>query len=514
MTPTTTLAAVPAFFSQVTLTHGAALPVFAAFLALQLYLYLSHRTAVARQRRTLNSLWQQRRAPERDLAQDKADRQWLGWVAARFHDGAFQDGHYRREDALAQLDNWLEGHGSYLFLQRTFIMAPLIGLLITVIGFFFLQPATSDSADLKQILYALSPLVLGVGTGAALALFNQLLLHLAGKGTESVRTAAYRWFDDCVWKYVQAKPHVAANDAADALQTMAETIRTSIGDYRGATAAINQTCQSLQAVGSAAVSATDRLQSQMAAISDQMKELQTSTKNVVNVANGIVPAVETVTAELAESVRAFKSVIEVPLGQAATRHQASAELFASSVEQIRESAAQLNTQFDSFGQIVKAQATAGREWSRSLQDDVLPAQRSFRQAGTQLTDAANGFAATQQAFREAADSMQRSANGLAAFVRDGVGPATHRLAELDQILTRVPEANLAVQQITQLSPEFADLVRSLAQAAAAAEAIRSLPEQIRAVLQAVVSGHNGNPRPSRLPFLRFFGFGHRSNRGS
>ena len=491
--------------------HGAALPVFAAFLLLQVYLFLSHRVAVARQRKTLDALWQQGRAPERDLPQVKADRQWLGWVAARFHDGAFHDGHYRREDVLAQLDNGLEGHGSYLFLQRTFIMAPLVGLLITVVGFFFLEPPTGDTIDLKRILHAFTPLVLGIGSGAALALFNQLLLHFAGKGTESLRTAACRWFDDCVWKYVHAKPHVAANDAAEALQTMAETIRSSIEDYRGATAAVNQTCHSLQAVGSAAVVATDRLQAQMAAVSDDMKDLHATTKNVVNAANGLVPAVETVTGELAESVTAFKSVVQVPLAQAATRHQESAELFARSVEQIRDSAAQLNAQFGSFGQIVDAQAKAGREWSRSLQEDVLPAQRSFRQAGTQLTDAANGFAATQQAFREAADSMQGSANGLASFVQDGVEPATRRLAELDQVLTRMRETTEAVRQMTQLRQEFAGLAQSLSQAAAAADAIRSLPQDIRAVLQTVAQSHDGNGHPRRPFLLRFLGLGGRSN---
>jgi methyl-accepting chemotaxis protein len=437
--------------------------------------------------------------------QGNENRSWLGWVTTRFHDGAFNDGHYSREDVLAQLDNWLESHGSYLFLQRMGIMAPLVGLLITVVGFFFLQPPTADNGDLKQILYSLTPLVLGVGTGASLALINQLLLHLAGKGTDTLRTVACCWFDDCVWKHVQAKPYVAANDAADALQVMAETIRGSVEQYRSATTAIDHTCHALQATGGTVTAAADQLRTQMAAISDEMKGVQATAKNVLNSANGIVPAVEAVTAELAEAVKAFKSVVDVPLRQAAVRHQESAESFAHSVDQIRDSAAQLSKQFGSFGQIVDAQTTASQEWSRSLRDDVLPAQRSFQQAGAQLIDATKDLVPAQRAFREAVDSMQGSANGLAAFVHDGVEPATRRLAELDQVLIRMRETTEAVRKMTELRQEFAGLARSLSQAAAAAEAIRSLPQEIRAVLQTVVPHHNGDAGPRRPFFRRLFG---------
>ena len=304
---------------------------------------------------------------------------------------------------------------------------------------------------------------------------------------------------------MQTKPHVAANNAAEALQSMADIIHGSIGSFRDSTAAISHTSHSLEVAGGAVALAAGQLQSQMAGISGEMKDLQATAKNVVNSANGIAPAVEAVTTDLAESVKMFKTVVQVQLGQAATRHQESADLFAHSVEQICESAAQLNAQFGSFGQIVNAQATAGQEWSRSLQEDILPAQQSFRQAGAQLVDATKDLVPTQRAFRDAVDSMQGSANGLAEFVRKGVEPATRRLAELDQVLTRMRETTEAVRQMTELRQEFAGLARSLSQAAATAEAIRSLPQEIRTVLQTLVPNHNGDAGPRRPFFLRLFG---------
>jgi methyl-accepting chemotaxis protein len=504
MAPTNILAVVPTLFAQGTSLHTVVLPVFCAFLAFQLYLFLSHRWAVIRHHKMLDTLWQQGSAPERGLTQGRANRQWPGWVATRFHDGAFNDGHYSRADVLADLEKWLEGHASYLFLQRMQIMAPLVGLLITVVGFFFLEPPTADSGDLKQILHSLMPLVLGVGTGATLALINQLLLHLASKGTDTLGTVACRWFDDCVWKHVQAKPHVAAN-GAEALQAMTETLQGSIEPFRGATASISHTSHALEVASGAVVGAAEQLGSQITVISDEMKGMQVTAKNVVNSVNGIVPAVEAVTADLAESVKMFKTVVQVQLGQAATRHQESAESFAHSVDQIRESAVQLNGQFGSFGQIVAAQATASQEWSRSLREEVLPAQRLFQQAGAQLVDATKDLAPGQRAFREAVDSMLGSANGLAEFVRNGVEPATRRLAELDQVLARMRETTEAVRQMTELRQEFASLARSLSQAAAAADAIRSLPQEIRTVLQTVIPNHNGDAGPRRPFYLRLFG---------
>ena len=503
-------AVVSVLFAQGTSMHWAVLPAFCAFLGLQLYLYLSHRRAIGRQSKPLRGLWQQGCMPEPTLVQGNGSHDWLSWVVTRFHNGALHDGLFSRENVLEQLDNWLEGNGSYLLLQRMGIMAPLFGLLITVTGFFFLEPATAGNGDLKQILHTLTPLVLGVGTGASLAIINQLLLHLAGKRTDAVRLVAIDWFDDYVWPLVRTKPEAAANDAAEALKSMADTIRGSVEQYHAATSAIGQTCQSLQGAGAALVDTVERLREDTAVIPDEMKSLRSTAASVIRSLGEIVPAVEQVTSELAESVVAFKSVVQEQFGQAADRHLKSAELLAGSVDQIRGSAEGLTKSCGTFGQIVDAQATASQEWSHSLREDVLPALRSFQQAGVQLIGAVRDLGPTQRAFHEAADSMQGSASGLAAFVRDGVEPATHRLAELDQVLTRMRETTEAVRQMTQLRQEFAGLATSLSQAAAAAEAIRSLPQEIRTVLQTVAPNHNGDAGPRRPFFLRLLGgFGSR-----
>jgi methyl-accepting chemotaxis protein len=271
--------------------------------------------------------------------------------------------------------------------------------------------------------------------------------------------------------------------------------------------AISQTSQLLRDAGTAMVNTAEHLGTNATAISDEMKAWRSTATATIRSMGDIVPNIERVTSELAEAAGAINLVAREQFGRAATRHQESAEVFARSVEQIRESAEQLNGQLNSFSQMVSAQATAGQEWSRSLQKDLVPAQQSFRQAGSQLVDATKDLVPAQQAFGEAVDAMRGSANGLAALVREGVEPATRRLEELDQVLGRMQEATEAMRQTAQLRQEFVGLAKSLSQAAAAADAIRSLPQEIRVALQTIVLSHNGNNSPRR-PFLRrlFGGF--------
>jgi hypothetical protein len=78
------------------------------------------------------------------------------------------------------------------------VMAPLLGVVLTVAGFYWLHVG-DDVQSLQTILLAVAPLVSGVGTGAVLALINQALLHIAGRRVESLRMSARTWFDTVIW---------------------------------------------------------------------------------------------------------------------------------------------------------------------------------------------------------------------------------------------------------------------------------------------------------------------------
>ena len=133
---------------------------------------------------------------------------------------------FTRDDALQELDTRIASDGSYLLLQRMGVMAPLLGVVLTVAGFYWLEVDDGDQS-LKNILLAVTPLVAGVGTGAVLAIINQALLHTAGRRVESLRLTARNWFDSVIWDRYGADARGTSLKAADVMEHF---LRTALED--------------------------------------------------------------------------------------------------------------------------------------------------------------------------------------------------------------------------------------------------------------------------------------------
>jgi hypothetical protein len=152
---------------------------------------------------------------------------WLHWVVANFPgDAAHRSSNFTREDALQELDTRIASNGNYLLLQRMSVMAPLLGVVLTVAGFFWLNVGGEDQS-LQNILMAVTPLISGVGVGAVLALINQLLLHVAGRRVESLRMTARGWFDTVIWNGTRSDKH---GSSATAIQSMEQMVRETLAD--------------------------------------------------------------------------------------------------------------------------------------------------------------------------------------------------------------------------------------------------------------------------------------------
>src|SRR3954467_3506333 len=198
------------------------------FLLVQIVLCMSVCFRLRRQERAIRRL-------ERELKQGGDGRQgvrslsrkhaWLQWVVANFSPGAAPS-NFTREDALQELDAQIASNGNYLLLQRMGVMAPLLGVVLTVAGFYWLHVGQGDES-LQSILMTVTPLVSGVGTGAVLALVNQVLLHIAGRRVESLRMTARGWFDAAIWS--NSRREMPMN-AMNAPQVMEQFIRTAMED--------------------------------------------------------------------------------------------------------------------------------------------------------------------------------------------------------------------------------------------------------------------------------------------
>jgi hypothetical protein len=152
---------------------------------------------------------------------------WLNWVIASFPADAKRGAsNFTREDALRELDTRIAGNSNYLLLQRMGVIAPLLGVVLTVAGFFWLN-VNGEDQSLQSILMAVTPLVSGVGTGAVLAMINQLLLHVAGRRVESLRMTARCWFDAVIWS---RSPSETRGTSATAIHSMEQMVRETLAD--------------------------------------------------------------------------------------------------------------------------------------------------------------------------------------------------------------------------------------------------------------------------------------------
>src|SRR5436305_15201113 len=106
------------------------------------------------------------------------------------------------------------------------VVSPMLGGGLTVAGFYWLDVG-EGAESLQSILMTVTPLVSGGGTGAVLALINQVLLHIAGRRVESLRATARAWFDAAVWR--NARREVQLNPV-NAPQVMEQFIRTALED--------------------------------------------------------------------------------------------------------------------------------------------------------------------------------------------------------------------------------------------------------------------------------------------
>jgi hypothetical protein len=199
------------------------------FFLVQIVLCISFCSGIRRQEQAIKRL-------HRDFDQNRDGRSnadvlgrkhtWLQWVLFHFPADSTSPSNFTREDALQELDTRIASNGNYLLLQRMGVMAPLLGVILTVAGFYWLRVG-DENQSLQTILLAVTPLVGGVGTGAVLALVNQGLLHVAGRRVESLRMAARTWFDTAIWSRLNSGLVPATLTAA---QVMDHFVRTTLED--------------------------------------------------------------------------------------------------------------------------------------------------------------------------------------------------------------------------------------------------------------------------------------------
>jgi ABC-type transporter Mla subunit MlaD len=418
---------------------------------------------------------------------------WLSWVQRVFPAGTTTPGNYTRDDVLQELDTRIASSPDYLFLQRMGVMAPLLGVILTVLGFAWLEApqGTEESLeqfDLDSILFAVTPLVAGVGTGAVLAFINQGLLYAAGMKTEAVRMAARTWFDAVIWCSVGLDTQAATVKAVAGIEKMAHTISDSADKQMESTRWLADSTLAIQEAATEFCTMVQDFGGKTRELPETMDGMREAMAESVETIQSLAPVAERVIAGLDVSVMAFRTSVETQTREA-TSLQKNLEQLARAVEQIEQAGNLLARGTESIEHVLQRQAGVQRE-IEPAHEAMKTAIDRIAVAGTNLQRTIDDHVAPSQlTMGRAVDSFARSADRLSSFVDEGLAPVTQRLTTLDKTLSRLEGTVNAMQGFADAGSEIQKLSQSLAQAATVAQAISELPEQIRQVLEQTVAAH-------------------------
>lgn len=424
---------------------------------------------------------------------------WLTWVNLNFPVGTTTPGNFTRDEVLQELDSRVAGSGDYLLLQRMGVAAPLLGVLLTVLGFIWVNPPEDQEISIGQMFQQVYPLVAGVGTGAALAFINQGLLHLAGWKAEHLRVIARTWFDTVIWSSVGLDTQAATVKAIAAMDRMSATLAAAADKQLKNAARLDKSAAAMQAATANFQEMVQTMGSEMHGLPETLAGLQRATAASAEALDKLLPMSRRAVAGLDVSVAAFRSAVEQDFVEAARKHHSSIEslteavtatttgshqMLSTAAEQFQDSARAINDAANSLTHRMNEQG--------NLSAEIVATQHSLRDAVAQLTETSHQFrhtldstvGPTQHQLSTATSSFAASAERLSTFIQQGLDPATARLTELHTTLGELQNTVRKIQEFNGAGTEISQLSESLKQASSAAETMVELPGQLREVMAA------------------------------
>lgn len=422
---------------------------------------------------------------------------WLMWVNSNFPAGTTTPGNYTRDDVLQELDTRVASSSDYLLLQRMGVMAPLLGVILTVLGFMWVDPPEDQELSIGEMIKQVYPLVAGVGTGAILALINQGLLHLAGGKAESLRMRARTWFDAVIWSSVGLDTQAATVKAITAIEKMATSISASADQQSENAGRLVETTTAMRAAADEFREMVQAMGTDVKGLPETLAELRKATAASASALEELIPVGQRAVAGLDVSVAAFRSTVDHEFIEAAKKHRSSidgltdsvSEISASSRQVLGESAEQLQESAMAVAEAAKLLTKLLGEQS-GVASEVTSMQETVRTAVDQLSDAGRKLQATvqsdvgpsQKELHEAASSFAASADRLTAFIDKGLEPATKRLTKLHTTLSGLESTVRTMQQFNEAGADIQELSDAMQRAAQSADAIADLPGQLRELL--------------------------------
>ncbi len=407
------------------------------FFAMQLFLCMRFWSRMKRHHRELSKLLDdlETGGDGRDIEAFVFDIPWLKWVDMNFPRKTRTPGSFTRDDVLKELDTQIASDGNYLLLQRAGVMAPLLGVIITVLGFMLIDFSHTGEQNLGELLLIVAPLVAGVGTGALLAFINQWLLHFVGNKVERVRYAARVWFDAAIWSNVGLDTQAATVKAIQAMEKMAKTVSEAADQEHENIRSLRDGVEAIRLAAREFQETHAGFNTQLRELPGKLAELTAGIEYAADTLDTLIPIGQRATTGMDSAVAAFRAAVEERFAEAAKTHHTSIETLAESVTRINESTLQLRVSSGDLQDTVNAHTNSFKVLNRSLQKQVLPAHEAFLAAISQFNGRAEGLL-------ERIDSLHQEV-----------------IESIERIAALAPEADRAIAAFAGSATTFSDAVQ-------------------------------------------------------
>jgi hypothetical protein len=388
-----------------------------------------------------------------------------------------------RQCILAEMRAWTEASPPYAFLQRTGVMAPLLGVVVTAVGLFHLRaPDTRGGISPQYVLDAMKPLAIGIGGGAVIALVNQLLILLAESRYRRLESVANDVLD---MKHSADPTHAQARPLPREAQRVLAALESALSPL---TTVLADTGARLR---------------ESAALTDRFDVATRQFEKVASLLDATAAHQQSATLAYTESLEAVVLPSQKAMQTTASRISAASKSLAEPIESLLEVLRTLVASSQEGIQRFGTLHTGVAEFARTLGEDVAPVFHQYRNAATSMENAASLSHASAVDFVKSVSELTRgfqyhrdAADRMMELVDQRAVPAFEVLARSTHVFEEA--ANALTEQIDRLHTASFDQVNNARQMTDTfAGAADGLKDAVRCVsdasetLSAAVSQHDG-----------------------
>jgi hypothetical protein len=331
-----------------------------------------------------------------------------------------------REHVKERVDEYVYSLGPYRFLQKLAILAPVIGVMLTGLGFLLLEAETIELGALA------APLASGVLAGCLLGMTNQAVLYLAESRMIQVVDSMHHELATR-WANIASRlgePTEHFREASSQFDSAVHKLTAIIGSFPSNAASLNQRFLEVENLARASVATLNSLDERLRISADSFRDVSDKLANAAS--DEFVAAVH--------------------------RLQQSVDTLGSTADSSKKSALDLESTANSLASFADTYIKEYAGLSRRMQELVEQTSDSIRRLTQALNHSANSISEpillTASRLSQVGDASERSAQAaneltrvsllLKQFIETTSQPAKDTFEQLKRMSTEIGEAYAGV----------------------------------------------------------------------